>query len=84
MACRSVSDSPGFTRQANLRFQVGRIDHNVAWILLTFLGILGIHRMYLGKWITGILYLLTGGLLGLGYLYDYWTLNDQVTLINSG
>ncbi len=75
---------PRLYRQANLRFQVGRIDHNVAWILLTFLGILGIHRMYLGKWITGILYLLTGGLLGLGYLYDYWTLNDQVTLINSG
>ena len=50
---------------------------------MTFLGLLGVHRMYLGKWITGILYLLTGALLGLGYLYDYWTLNDQVTLINS-
>ena len=50
---------------------------------MTFLGLLGIHRMYLGKWITGILYLLTAGLLGLGYRYDYWTLNDQVTLINS-
>ncbi len=75
---------PRLYRQANLRFRVGRIDYNVAWILLTFLGLLGIHRMYLGKWITGILYLLTGGLLGLGYLYDYWTLNDQVTLINSG
>jgi hypothetical protein len=57
---------------------------SVAWLLLTFLGVLGIHRMYLGKWITGILYLLTCGLLGLGYLYDYWTLNDQVALIKSG
>lgn len=74
---------PGMRRQADFRFQRGRIDYTVAWILLTFLGLLGIHRMYLGKWITGILYLLTGGLLGLGYLYDYWTLNDQVTLINS-
>ena len=74
---------PGMCRQADFRFQRGPIDYTVAWILLTFLGILGIHRMYLGKWITGILYLLTCGLLGLGYLYDYWTLNDQVTLINS-
>lgn len=75
---------PGMRRQADFRFQRGPIDYTVAWILLTFLGLLGIHRMYLGKWITGIVYLLTGGLLGLGYLYDYWTLNDQVTLINSG
>ena len=75
---------PKMYRQADLRFQCGPIDYSVAWLLLTFLGLLGIHRMYLGKWITGILYLLTGGLLGLGYLYDYWTLNDQVALINSG
>lgn len=75
---------PGMRRQADFRFQRGPIDYTVAWILLTFLGLLGIHRMYLGKWITGILYLLTCGLLGLGYLYDYWTLNEQVTLINRG
>ena len=74
---------PGMCRQADFRFQRGPIDYTVAWLLLTFLGLLGIHRMYLGKWITGILYLLTAGLLGLGYLYDFWTLNNQVTLINS-
>jgi TM2 domain-containing membrane protein YozV len=51
--------------------------------LLTFLGFFGIHRFYMGKWITGIVYLLSGGLLGIGYLYDLWTLNDQVSLINS-
>ena len=54
----------------------------MAWVLLTFLGLLGIHRMYLGKWLTGILYLLTAGLFGLGYLYDYWTLNRQIAEIN--
>ena len=54
----------------------------MAWILLTFLGLFGVHRMYLGKWVTGILYLLTLGLLGIGYLYDYWTLNDQITVMN--
>ena len=51
-------------------------------MLLTFLGLLGIHRMYLGKWLSGILYALTGGLLGVGVLYDFWTLNDQITVIN--
>jgi hypothetical protein len=69
-------------RQADLRFTAGPIDYTVAWILLTFLGVFGIHRMYMGKWLTGILYLLTGGLLGLGYLYDYWTLNDQISMVH--
>jgi TM2 domain-containing membrane protein YozV len=42
----------------------------------------GIHRMYMGKWLTGILYLCTFGLCGIGYIYDLWTINDQITLIN--
>jgi len=74
---------PSMNRQASIRFQPGPVGYNVAWILLTFLGLLGIHRMYMGKWLTGLLYLITGALLGIGYLYDYWTLNDQITLINS-
>jgi len=37
----------------------------------------------MGKWITGILYLLTMGFLGFGVIYDFWTLNDQITLLNS-
>ena len=74
---------PAMDRQADIRFQTGRIDYNLSWILLTFLGIFGIHRMYMGKWLTGILYLLTGGLLGIGIIYDFWTLNDQVSLINA-
>ncbi len=73
---------PSMDRQADLRFTAGPIDYTVAWILLTFLGVFGIHRMYMGKWLTGILYLVTGGLLGLGYLYDYWTLNDQISMVN--
>jgi len=73
---------PGMDRDADLRFTAGPIDYNVAWILLTFLGLFGVHRMYMGKWLTGILYLLTGGLLGVGYIYDYWTLNDQLSKLN--
>jgi len=73
---------PSMERQADIRFVPGPIDYTVAWILLVFLGPLGVHRMYMGKWFSGILYLLTGGLFGIGYIYDLWTLNDQITLIN--
>jgi TM2 domain-containing membrane protein YozV len=75
---------PSLDRKADFRFKKGPIDYSVAWILLTFLGVFGIHRMYMGKWVSGIIYLLTGGVFLIGYVYDYWTLNDQVTLINSG
>jgi TM2 domain-containing membrane protein YozV len=74
---------PSMDRKADLRFTAGAVDYNVAWILLTFLGLFGIHRMYMGKWLTGLLYLVTGGLLGIGYIYDYWTLNDQLSELNS-
>ena len=74
---------PSMDRQADLRYHSGNLDYTVAWILLTFLGLFGIHRFYMGKWVTGIIYLLTGGIFGIGYLYDLWTLNDQVSIINS-
>jgi TM2 domain-containing membrane protein YozV len=73
---------PSMDRQADLRFQAGPLNYSVAWLLLTFLGLLGVHRFYLGKWLTGLLYLLSAGLFGLGYLYDFWTLNRQVDEIN--
>ena len=74
---------PSLDRQADRRFLAGQLNYTVAWILLTFLGLFGIHRFYMGKWLTGIIYLLTGGLFVIGYLYDLWTLNDQVSEINS-
>ena len=70
---------PGMDRKADYRFVAGPLDYSLAWVLLTFFGILGVHRFYLDKWGTGLLYLLTGGLLGMGWLYDLWTLNEQVS-----
>ncbi len=73
---------PGMDRDADLRYEDGPKDYNVAWVLLTFLGVFGIHRFYMGKVLTGIIYLLTGGLLLIGIVYDYWTLNEQLSEIN--
>ncbi|MEO5713661.1 MAG: NINE protein [Luteolibacter sp.] len=69
---------PGMYLKANRRFASGTYDYSLAWILQTFLGLFGIHRFYLGKIGTGLLWLLTGGLLGIGWLYDFCTLNEQV------
>ncbi|MDU9048019.1 MAG: TM2 domain-containing protein [Candidatus Electrothrix sp. Rat3] len=74
---------PGMDREADLRFAPGSKDYNICWILLVFLGVFGVHRMYMGKWLSGILYLLTLGVFGLGILYDLWTLNDQLSLVNA-
>jgi TM2 domain-containing membrane protein YozV len=75
---------PGMDSQADLRFTPGPKDYNLAWIFLVFLGAFGIHRMYMEKWLTGILYLFTVGLCGFGVLYDLWTLNDQLSQVNNG
>lgn len=74
---------PSMDREADLRFNAGALDFNVAWILLVFFGLFGVHRMYQGKWLTGILYLCTGGFFLIGLLYDFWTLNDQISVANA-
>lgn len=42
----------------------------VTLVLCILLGWLGVHRFYQGKIVTGILYLFTIGLLGIGWLVD--------------
>lgn len=73
---------PGMDRDADRKYHAGRLDYTVSWVLLTFLGMFGIHRFYMGKVITGLIWLVTGGLFLVGYLYDYWTLNGQIDEIN--
>jgi TM2 domain-containing membrane protein YozV len=43
---------------------------NMALILAIFLGYLGVHRFYVGKIGTGLLYFFTGGLYGVGWILD--------------
>lgn len=74
---------PGMERKAELRYKTGPIDYSTAWILQTFLGYLGIHRFYMGKWLTGFLYLISGGLFGVGWVYDFCTLNTQISELNA-
>jgi|TARA_B110000240_G_C13252268_1_gene347972 TM2 domain-containing membrane protein YozV len=53
----------------------------VLWIV-GFLGVFGLHRFYMGKIGTGILYLCTFGLFFVGVIYDWWTLNEQISAEN--
>jgi hypothetical protein len=46
-------------------------------------GALGLHRFYLRKIGTGVLYALTGGLAGIGCIYDFFTLPMQVRDANT-
>jgi len=75
---------PGMDREADDKYISGNKNYTVSWVLLTFLGVFGIHRFYLGKWITGLIWLLTGGLFLIGLLYDLWTLNTQIDEVNRG
>lgn len=45
-------------------------DCLVTFLLCFFCGGIGVHRYYVGKIGTGILYTLTLGLFGIGYLFD--------------
>ncbi len=74
---------PKLEAEADAVFTPGPTNYTVAWVLLTFLGIFGVHRFYLGKWVTGLLYLFTCGFFLIGIIYDYWTLNDQISQENT-
>jgi TM2 domain-containing membrane protein YozV len=57
-------------------------DVTIAYLLLIFLGGLGVHRFYLGHIGLGILYLFTGGLLGVGVLVDLFLMPGAVRTVN--
>lgn len=49
---------------------ISRRSKWVAFILCFFVGVFGVHRFYAGKIGSGLLYLFTGGVCGIGWLID--------------
>ncbi len=54
----------------------------VLW-LCGFFGWLGLHRFYLRKYGTGIIWILTGGVLGMGAFVDLFILGGMVEQYNT-
>ena len=73
---------PWLARSAGRRYYDGPFRYDIGWLLLTYGGLFGLHRFYLGRLGTGLLWLVTAGLFGAGIVYDYWTLNEQISLAN--
>jgi TM2 domain-containing membrane protein YozV len=51
------------------------------WFLGVF-GVLGLHRFYLGRWVTGLVWLLTGGALLVGAIIDLFAIPQMVRVEN--
>ena len=82
---------PMMDSQAERRFATGRYNYTVSWMLLTFLGTFGLHRLYLGK-ISGLIILgsslvavLFPPLILISMIFliiDFWNLNSTVDELN--
>ena len=53
-----------------ITYGISQKNKTTALLLCIFLGGLGVHRFYVGKAGTGVLYLCTGGVLGIGWIID--------------
>ncbi len=59
----------------------GRRTAYLFWLLSGF-GILGLHRLYLGRWVTFLVWLLTGGLCLVGAVIDFFFIPRMVEVEN--
>jgi len=56
------------------------LDTGMGYILwlACFIGFCGIHRFYAGKWVSGAIWLVTGGLCGIGQIVDLFLMDDLI------
>ncbi|MEL6349469.1 MAG: TM2 domain-containing protein [Myxococcota bacterium] len=59
---------------------VKRKETGVAYILwlASFMGLSGLHRMYMGRWVSGLLWLCTGGLFMIGTILDFFMMDRML------
>lgn len=50
--------------------------------LSCFVGVAGLHRIYLGRYVTGVIWLFTFGLLGVGQFIDLFLINGMTRRAN--
>jgi len=60
-----------------------RKSATIAWLLWLLGGWLGAHRFYLGRWLSGFVYLASFGVFGLGMLIDAFLLPSMVRDANA-
>ncbi len=58
-------------------------SEGIAYLLWFFFGVLGAHRFYCGRIGTGIIWALTGGLFGIGWLVDVFLVPSLVREANA-
>lgn len=52
--------------------------------LLCFFGLSGLHRFYMGRWVSGLLWFVTLGLFGVGNLVDLFLMPRMIRDVNRG
>ena len=67
----------------SLNASVPMKSSGVAYLWWFFFGTLGVHKFYLGRPAMGVLYALSVGLLGVGLLWDLFTIPLQVKAANA-
>ncbi|RLW70611.1 MAG: hypothetical protein B6D68_00615 [spirochete symbiont of Stewartia floridana] len=60
----------------------GRKSYVTAYAFLFYWGFLGIHRFYLNRWKSGLIWLFTAGLFGLGIFFDIFLTGAYVRFWN--